>query len=227
MHDLVLSDIEKVMITGAGSSYVTKSIYSLKSETIQEFRCIGLGGLYLCGLERAIITSMGTGTAMVLAERGKEPLYLGGTGVGGGTLMGLSKKLLGMDNVKHISDLAKNGDISRIDLRVSDISRTDIGTLTESMTASNFGNVSDLATKEDLALGIINMVFETVGMVSIFNARRYEIRDVILTGNLTDVPQARDIFAKMNSMFDMNFTVPKYAQFGTVIGAALAGCENI
>jgi type II pantothenate kinase len=69
MHDLVLSDIEKVMITGAGSSYVTKSIYSLKSETIQEFRCIGLGGLYLCGLERAIITSMGTGTAMVLAER--------------------------------------------------------------------------------------------------------------------------------------------------------------
>jgi type II pantothenate kinase len=141
--------------------------------------------------------------------------------------MGLSKKLLGMDNVKHISDLAKNGDISRIDLRVSDISRTDIGTLTESMTASNFGNVSDLATKEDLALGIINMVFETVGMVSIFNARRYEIRDVILTGNLTDVPQARDIFAKMNSMFDMNFTVPKYAQFGTVIGAALAGCENI
>lgn len=227
MHDLELSDIEKVMITGVGASHITKSIYSLKSESIQEFRCIGLGGLYLCGLDRAVITSMGTGTAVVLAEGGKEPLYLGGTGVGGGTLMGLSKKLLGMDNVKHISALAKSGDISRVDLRIGDISKTDIGSLSESMTASNFGNISDLATREDLALGIINMVFETVGMVSVFNARRYGIRDIILTGNLTDVSQAGEIFEKMNMMFDVNFITPKYAQFGTVIGAALAGCETV
>ena len=179
-----LGDIKKVMVTGAGSSYMSKPIYDLPCEKIAEFKSIGLGGLYLSHFERAIIASCGTGTALVYAERGKEPKYLGGTGVGGGTLVGLSKKLLSMDNVGH---------------------------------------VSDLATKSDIALGLINMVFETIGMVAIFAARNYGIRDVVLTGNLSGVEQAEDIFATLNKMFDMNFTIPENSRFGTVIGAALAG----
>ncbi|MBQ7334659.1 MAG: pantothenate kinase, partial [Clostridia bacterium] len=125
-NNLALSDIEKVMITGVGSSYVTKPIYSLPCEVTEEFRCIGLGGLYLSGLNRAIVASLGTGTALVHARRGKEPEYLGGTGVGGGTLMGLSKKMLGMDNIEHIENLAKDGDLSHIDLKINDLTKTDI-----------------------------------------------------------------------------------------------------
>jgi len=68
------------------------------------------------------------------------------------------------------------------------------------------------------------MVFETVGMVSVFAARNYGLRDVVLTGNLTTVSQAPAIFESLNRMFDMNFVIPKHARFGTVIGAALAGC---
>ena len=93
------------------------------------------------------------------------------------------------------------------------------------MTASNFGNISDMATKGDIALGIINMVFETVGMISIFAARNYNLKNVVLTGNLTQVAQADEVFSALNQMFDMNFIIPKHSQFGTVIGAALAGCE--
>jgi len=33
------------------------------------------------------------------------------------------------------------------------------------------------------------------------------------------------VFSTLNRMFDMNFTIPENSQFGTVIGAALAGCE--
>ena len=87
-NGLELSDIEKVMITGVGSSHVSRPLYSLPCETVPEFRCIGLGGLYLSGLDRAITVSMGTGTAIVKAERGKPVEYLGGTGIGGGTLIG-------------------------------------------------------------------------------------------------------------------------------------------
>ena len=158
-NGLELSDIEKVMITGVGSSHVSRPLYSLPCETVPEFRCIGLGGLYLSGLDRAITVSMGTGTALVLSERGREPEHLGGTGVGGGTLIGLSKKLLDMDTVTHITELAEDGDLSRVDLRINDISSSPAGRLTETMTASNFGNISDLATKSDIALGIINLVF--------------------------------------------------------------------
>lgn len=226
-NDLSLSDIDKVMITGAGSTYMSKPLYNLKCEKIAEFKSIGLGGLYLSGLKRAIITSCGTGTALVYAESGHDVKYLGGTGVGGGTLVGLSKKLLSMDNVEHISNLAEGGSLDRVDLKINDITKQDIVPgFADIMTASNFGSVSDLATNADIALGIINMVFETIGMVSIFAARNYGIRDIVLTGNLSGVSQAGAIFGTLNKMFDMNFIIPENSAFGTVIGAALAGCDN-
>jgi type II pantothenate kinase len=219
-----LSDVEKVMVTGAGSSYLSKPIYGLKCEAIAEFKSIGLGGLFLSGLERAVIASCGTGTALVYAERGREPQYLGGTGVGGGTLVGLAKKMLSMDNVDHIAELAKDGNLERVDLKIKDITKTDIVPgFSDIMTASNFGQISDLATRADIALGIINMVFETIGMMSLFAARNYGIRDVVLTGNLSRVPQAEGVFQTLNNMFDMNFMIPEYSGFSTVMGAALAG----
>ena len=224
-NSLSLSDIEKVMVTGVGASHIKNNIYNLKWETVSEFDCIGLGGRYLCDFDRAIIVSLGTGTALVYSEKGKEPVYLGGTGVGGGTLMGLSKKLLGMDNIDHIEELAKGGNLRNVDIKISALTSQDIAPgFGDDMTASNFGNVSDLATNADIALGIINMVFETVGMVSVFAARNYSLKDVVLTGNLTAVSQAKEVFEVLNRMFDMNFVIPEYASFGTVIGAALAGC---
>lgn len=218
-----LDDIERVMMTGVGSTYITSPIYGLKCESRPEFSCVGRGGLYLSGLDRCIVVSMGTGTSMVHAIRGGDIEYLGGTAVGGGTLMGLSKMLLGMDNINHIVDLAKDGDLNKIDLRVKDITNKDIlpGMPVE-MTAANFGKISDLADKKDVALGIINMVFETVGMCAIFAARRFELKDIVLTGNLTNVPQSHTIFNSLNAMFGVNFIIPDRAQFGPVIGAALS-----
>ena len=222
-NGLELSDIERVMITGAGSSYLKTPLYSLPCYVIPEFRSIGLGGLYLCGYNEAIITSMGTGTAIIYAKEGEEPIHLGGTGIGGGTLVGLSKKMLGMDTVEHIEELAKEGDLRNVDLKIQDITEHDLANgFSDLMTASNFGKISDIATKSDIALGIINMVFETVGMISIFAAKNYGLRDVVLTGNLTSVSIGKDVFDVINRMFDMRFIIPKHAQYGTVIGAALS-----
>ena len=225
LNGLALTDIEKVMITGVGSSYIQRPIYALPCEVMPEFRCIGLGGLYLSGLDSAIVASLGTGTALVHARRGQEPKYLGGTGVGGGTLMGLSKKMLGMDNIRHIEEMAREGDLSRVDLKISDLTKDDIVPgFSDKMTASNFANVSDITTKADIALGIINLVFETIGMVAIFAARNHGVRDIVLTGNLTSVEHAPEVFGSLNKMFDMNFMIPERSQFGPVIGAALSGC---
>ncbi len=227
INSFSLGDIKKILITGAGSSYVSKPIYDLPCEKIAEFKSIGLGGLYLSGLDKALVASCGTGTALVYAEKKQEPLYLGGTGVGGGTLVGLSKKLLSMDNVEHISNLADSGSLEHIDLKIKDITKQDIVPgFGDIMTASNFGLSDDLAGKADIALGLINMVFETIGMISIFAARNYNIKDVVLTGNLSGVKQAGPIFDTLNKMFGMNFMIPENSRFGTVIGAALAGIES-
>lgn len=223
-NHLELSDIQRVMITGIGSSCISSSIFNLPCSHVSEFRAVGCGGLYLSGLPRAVVVSMGTGTATTLAQQDANGHvtvdYLGGTGVGGGTLMGLSKRLLAMDSIEHIVALAKTGDLSRIDLRVGDI--TAGVPLPQDMTASNFGKLSDVATNADIALGLINMIFETVAMIALFAARQHQLKDIVMTGNLTKIPQARPLFERLSQMFKVRFIAPELSNFGTVIGTALS-----
>ena len=226
-NDLSLSDIDHIMMPGVGSTFLSKPLYDgLDCRPAPEFDCVGRGGLYLAGLEEAIVVSMGTGTALVHAKRegdGAKVQYLGGTGVGGGTLVGLSHKMLGVDTVEHIEQLAVGGDLGNVDLRIRDISDQGLypGVNTE-LTASNFGKLSDLANKHDIALGIANMVGEIIGMLAVFAARSYHLTDVVLTGNLTAIEPIRKVFPVFNQTFGMRFVIPENAQFATVIGAALS-----
>lgn len=228
-NGIELSDIKKVMITGVGSQFVESKLYGIDTCHLSEFECVGRGGLYISGYSKAIIVSMGTGTAIVSADKSKDgkPVYeyMGGTGVGGGSIVGLSKQMLGISDIGHLIDLADKGDISNIDLRIGDITKKDMS-LPSYMTASNFGKLSDIATKEDLALGILNMVYESIGMLAVFAARSKNTKDVVLTGNLSKLPQAKKVFDLLSTMFDMNFVIPEYSEFGTVIGAALSEFEN-
>ena len=224
INSLELTDIDHIMVTGVGSSYTEKPIYNLPATRVEEFRSIGLGGLYLSGLKEAIVVSMGTGTALVYAKEGEDAQYLGGTGVGGGTLVGLSKLLLKMDSMEHIQGLCQEGDLANIDLRIGDIMKH--GSMAPEMTAANFGNVSDIATKGDIALGLTNMIFETIAMMAIFAARNFGISDIVLTGNLSATPKAKEIFGKLSKMFHVNFIIPENSQFATVIGAALCGVNS-
>ncbi len=224
-NQLRLEKIDKVMVTGAGSSYMSQPIYSLDCVSVPEFECIGRGGLYLAGLDEAIVASLGTGTALIYAHKENGEVkteYLGGTGVGGGTLIGLSRKILGVDTIEHIEQLCEGGDLDKIDLRIKDISANNTYKgVRDDLTASNFGKLSDLANKNDIALGIANMVTETIGMMAIFAARNYKLKDIILTGNLTAIKPITETFLNLGKIFDINFIIPENSQFGTVIGAAL------
>ena len=224
-NKISIKEIDKIMMTGVGSSHVKNDLYGLESVRVSEFNAIGLGGLYLSGLSNALVVSMGTGTALVHANSNGKMDYLGGTGVGGGSLMGLSKLLLAAESIEHIEEYAASGNLANIDLRISDITaKGRRNLLSDDLTASNFGNVSDIASKDDIALGIMNMVYETIGMVSIFGARSVGVSDIILTGNLTRLAFCREKFDYFNSMketYGVNFIMPELSQFATVIGTAL------
>ena len=228
-NGLSLDDIDKVMMTGGGSSFRSQPIYSLPCCNVSEFECIGLGGLYLSGLDEAIVVSMGTGTALIHSKKVNgvtEIKYLGGTGVGGGTLLGLTQKLTGVGTVEHIEKLCAEGDISKIDLRISDISKNrTYENMKDNLTVSNFGKVSDIATPEDIALGVANMVAETIAMVAVFAARGCGVKDVVLTGNLSTIAPIRKTFEGLDQ-FGVNFIIPENAQFGTVIGTAIGGMKD-
>ena len=225
-NGLALSDIRRVMTTGVGSSYLSGPIYNLECRSVPEFSGVGLGGLYLSGLDEAIIVSMGTGTALVHAKKAPDGTtaieYLGGTGVGGGTLLGLTKKMLGVDTISHIEQLCEGGDLSKIDLTIKDITQQgQFPEMSINLTASNFGNLSDLADSHDIALGIANMVAETIFMMAIFAARSKGVADIVLTGNLTTISPIRRVFEGLASHFGVRFIIPENSSFGTVIGAAL------
>ena len=225
-NEIEIKNISKVLMTGVGSSYVKRNLYGLDCDRVEEFNSIGKGGLYLSGLDNALVVSMGTGTAIVHAKKG-EMKYLGGTGVGGGTLVGLSKLLTQAESIEHIVEYANTGDLANIDLRIKDITAKDsMSGLLDELTASNFGNVSDVASKGDIALGILNMVYETVGMVSIFAARGCGVKDIVLTGNLTRLEYCKRKFDEFNHMnYGVNFIIPKMSEFATVIGTALSGID--
>lgn len=227
-NNISLKDIDKVMVTGVGSAFIGDNIYGIETVHINEFTANGKGGLYLSGIDEAVVVSMGTGTAYVYANgKTKEYTHLGGTGVGGGTLIGLADKLIGVHSVQNVASLALEGNLENIDLRISDITDTAISpALQDNTTASNFGKISDLASREDIALGLLNMVFETIAMMAIFSARTKNIRDIVLIGHLAVLPQSKEIFDKLKNMFNVNIIIPENAAYGTVIGAALEGLGN-
>ena len=220
-NGIKLEEVERIMITGVGSACITSDIYGINTVSVSEFQSGAVGGLYQTKSDKAIIVSMGTGTSLVYAERGGHFEYLGGTGIGGGTLMGLSGKMLGFTNINHIVEVAKSGNLENIDLRIKDISKKSI-----SPTASNFGKMSETATAEDIALGVINMIFETAATLSIFAAREKGCTDIILIGHLSEFPQAKTLFKNFEKTFPVKFIIPEHASHATAIGAALIENER-
>ncbi len=218
---LKLKDIETIAVTGVGADFLGKDLFGIPLTRVPEFSAIGHGGLFLAGLKRALVISMGTGTAMVFAN-GRETKHLGGSGIGGGTLIGLSRYILNSTDFQNIVELARQGDLENVDLNISDISRVELGNIPMSATASNFGKHADKASQADLALGLINMVCQSVGMLGVFAAREKNVDQIVLTGKLVKLPQAGKIFSRLGKLFRKKFIIPDYAEFSTAVGSAYA-----
>jgi type II pantothenate kinase len=220
-HGLHMGDVKQIALTGVGASHLKAGLYDIPSRRVDEFLACGLGGLELAGLPEAIVVSMGTGTFFVKAS-GTSITHLGGSGIGGGTLLKLCSRFAGANGIESISALATQGDLSRIDLTLADISQEIIGSMPPSATVSNFGNFSDAATNSDIVLGIINMIFEIVGMMAVFSARNDPVSEIVLTGALTVIPQASRVFETLQAFLPVRFHLPQDAIYATAVGAALS-----
>ena len=220
-HSLALTDVKQIILTGVGSSLFKKKVYGIPTSTVDEFKAIGLGGLALSNKKEGLIVSMGTGTAFLRAGK-KGIFHIGGSGVGGGTVVGLGSQLCGVKSFKTLVALAEKGKLSKVDLNIGDISTRAISTLTKEITASNFGKMEDGLMPADLAVGVLNMVFQTIGMMAVFACRNEAMKDVVLTGTLSQVPSAEKVFTMLHKMHGVNFIIPNNAIYATATGAALS-----
>ena len=220
-----LFDVERVMLTGVGAHYINNPVYGLTTAKADEFLADGLGAQFESKLQRMIVVSMGTGTSLVLCD-GNEVRHIGGIGIGGGTLSGLSRLLLQTDNINEIIALANKGDISRINLQIKDISTSPLPGLPMDATASLFANAQANASREDIALGLIGLVLQSIGSATILSSLNSDIRDFVLIGNLSLLPQCELLFPVMEKIYDVRFISPKNSEYCTAIGAALQA-DNI
>jgi len=216
-----LDSIDKINMTGAGSSKITGDLFGIKTNKIDEMISIGAGGKYLSNKDQIIISNIGTGTAIIQVS-GNIITHLGGTGVGGGTIIGLAKEMLKTTDFDTILQYALKGNINNVDLNVGDIAESNIGFLEKTFTASNFGKMLDTATREDIALGIINLTYQVIGMVSVFAARSKDNHTVVITGNGSNNPIGQKILKGISGMYNIDFDFPVDAEYATAIGAALS-----
>ncbi|MCL2227740.1 MAG: type II pantothenate kinase [Oscillospiraceae bacterium] len=218
-RNIGLGEVSSFALTGVGSSFIEEQIYGIETRKVNEFTAIGHGALWLSGLSEALVVSMGTGTAFVRAAKDKSE-RIGGSGIGGGTIIGLASQMFGKSDIDAILALAKNGKLENVDLLVKDIIGNEIPSLSSNLTAANFGKVKSTASESDIALGVINMVFQTIGMLAVFAMRHDPVRDVVLTGTLTTFPQASTMLEAFSRLSDMTFIIPPNAEFATALGAA-------
>jgi type II pantothenate kinase len=223
-----LKDVTCVALTGGGSHGMSSDLLGLRVERIDEMQAIGLGGIELTGEDEALVVSMGTGTAVLaVRRRGREINHVGGTGVGGGTLMGLSRSLLNKYEIGTLWKLAKGGDLSKVDLSVKEITGGAVGFLPEYATASNFGRVTDDASEHDLALGVVNMVGQVIGTIACLAARASGLEDsIVLVGKVAANPEITDIIQAVGELYGMKMVVPENPDYCTALGSAVAVRER-
>lgn len=220
-NGIALEDISQVMLTGVGSAYVSGQLYGLPTERTDEFVANALGAKYKSGLDRMVVVSMGTGTSFIRVE-GDSIEHIGGLAIGGGTLQGLSNLLFRTGDIRKVVEMALKGDTSKTDLQISDISKDDLPGLPGNVTASNFGKADASSSPEDVAAGIINMILQTIGGSSNFIARNTGIRDFVLIGNMSLLPQCRPLFDRIEKLYGLAFHIPEYTEYRTALGAALS-----
>jgi type II pantothenate kinase len=132
-----------------------------------------------------LLTNVGTGTSIHYVTRtGHE--RVGGTGVGGGTILGLSMLLGGSGDFTSITTEAQRGNRANVDLKVSHIYSGMTPPIPGDLTASNFGNVIHQTApieKADALASVIGLVGETVTTVSVHAAREKGTANIVYIGS--------------------------------------------
>ena len=214
-----LSDLTAIAATGAGARTMEDHLFGVPVKIVPEMTAIGIGGTTLADKKEALVVSMGTGTAVVSVKDG-EIRHVAGTGVGGGTLLGLSKHLLNVSRLETLEQLAATGDLSHVDLTVGDLAGGPIGFLPADATASNFGKLTADATPNDKARALVNMIAEVIVVIAVGAAAANGHADIVLTGKLVRVKPFVERIKATRRLFPFNFIIPPHAEYATAIGAA-------
>lgn len=184
--------VEEIGLTGGRTEQLLDVLKTMKSiEYIVEFEATLKGVRYLLEKEghtinQSIITNIGTGTSIHYMD-GYTHARVGGTGVGGGTLIGLSAIMTGISDFEEIKANAFKGKREGIDLLVKDIYQGMDTPIDGNLTASNFGKVGITDQREFEQNNVLattqGLIGEVISTLSIQLAVQYETEHIVYIGS--------------------------------------------
>jgi type II pantothenate kinase len=221
------ADVEAIAVTGGRSRELPTTVDGTTVAVVAEPTAIGRGALALAGLDRALVVSCGTGTAMVSANGAAASFrHVTGTPMGGGTLEGLAARLLGVRDVTRVAAMAATGDARGVDTTLGDVLGGGIGQLPPTATAVSLGRLAGLAedpAPEDLAAGLVTMVAQGIGLLALNAAKAEGLPAVVCVGRLADLAAIRAMITAVFRVYGAPDPVfPSGGVHAMAYGAALA-----
>jgi type II pantothenate kinase len=214
----------RIGLTGGGADALAKQLGD-RAVHVTEFDAWASGAATLLAEQGGeatppyLVVSVGTGTAAVkaTADGGER---VGGTALGGGTVLGLSGLLIGTRDFDEIAALAARGDRRHVDLLISEI----YPDFPAEFSASNFGKPGltreDPPNPEDLAHAIVCLVGENVGLMCGSLAAACGVSQVVYGGStLRANPALRAIVEQMTQMRGAQPIFLEKSEFAGAVGA--------
>lgn len=225
----------EVYLTGGKAEYIREH-YFPNAKVVQEFEASSLGAAFLMKQSkkeikegRYLLVNIGTGTSWSVIDGNHNERVLG-SGIGGGTLMGLSKLMMNKTNYQEIVSLAEKGKKANVDLLVGDIYLSNLTPIDADLTASNFAKAAtmDTYTEHDLSASIINMMAETIVLLSKQTAAIYQLKNVVFIGSsLINNSALRTGLDEFSKMVGLTATFLPEGEFSGAIGSILSGSKEL
>lgn len=220
---------DEIYLTGGKAEYMDENLNYTNGMTVEfEATYLGLSKLMAeqgSSIDRFVYLNVGTGTSFHQADEDGQK-RVGGSGVGGGTLMGLSKLLTDMDSYDEIIKLAEKGNRDEVDLQVHHIYAGRPTPIPGDLTASNFGNVLSGSIQHlsdaDKIHAVIGLVAETVTAVGISLADGFNTDDIVFIGStLLNNDVMIEIIKRYADLKGANAHIVENGEYSGAIGAIL------
>jgi len=137
-----------------------------------------------------LLCNVGTGCSILKVTSESQFERVSGTALGGGTFLGLCRRLTKAASFKEAMDMAEDGDARKVDMLVRDIygegeDRAGLQ-LPGDLTASFFAralSAEPKASDADLCKALVVMISQNLAQIAHLNAQVHGLRRVFFTGN--------------------------------------------
>lgn len=221
----ILAQNHKLYITG-GKAEKWRGIFP-HAHIVGEFEAVCSGAKLLLkeektDLKQFTLINIGTGTSFFkVDENGCERLL--GSGLGGGTFMGLGGLLTGESDYYELVRLSKEGKRELVDLSVRDVYEAMNSPVPEHLTASNFAKGDSSSKKEDKLRALTNMIVETIILLA---SQAHKLEHFVFIGStLKSNPALKEDLTQFQELLSYTPIFPEKGAYAGSLGAFEIGRE--